>query len=100
MTWGRPSRTRATSELVVPRSMPMGRGLALGSKISRRDMVFGGAGARGDRPRWGPLLSGIRSSLGSDLVFDGGALVEEAPHVAQLAERWQRCGDLLGIATG
>src|SRR5579859_6662965 len=34
MHTGRPSRTYATSEFVVPRSMPIGFGFALGSKIS------------------------------------------------------------------
>ena len=43
---GRPSRTCATSELVVPRSMPIGFGGALGSKISKRVMERSGPGAQ------------------------------------------------------
>src|SRR5690348_16267877 len=66
MTRGRPSRTRATRELVVPRSMPIGRGGALGSKISSSAM--------------GSCLSMKRGFL------DRGDLVEEAPQVPELAQ--------------
>src|SRR5262245_5939723 len=60
---GLSSRMRATMEFVVPRSMPIGRGGAFGSKISSRVMSV------------------------RELLFDGIELLEEATDVAKLAEK-------------
>src|SRR5258706_6073973 len=66
---GRSSRTWATMLFVVPRSIPIGFGGALGSKMSSRAMVL------------------------QELVFVGRGFVEEATVVAELAERaHQRVG--------
>src|SRR5688572_29006943 len=68
---GRPSWTYATSELVVPRSIPIGRGAALGSKISKRTIFL--ITRDGDRPRIEP-------------VFDRAHLVEKPPVIAKLTK--------------
>ena len=53
MATGRSFCTYATSEFVVPRSMPIGRGGALGSKISKRAMLMPPARLRWRSPRRG-----------------------------------------------
>src|SRR5580700_5497857 len=77
MATGRSLLTYATSELVVPRSMPMGRGAALGSKISKRAMI-----------------------LRRQLVLDGAHLVEEAPEEPELTHLRHELGRLASREPG
>src|SRR5256885_5962387 len=73
---GRSFFTYATSEFVVPRSIPIGRGAAFGSKISKRtSRVCAGEGSS-----WGSCVAM------DGLLFDGVDLLEEAPVEAELAE--------------